>query len=128
MLDSQKQLEDFVKEGEAQAKKSWNNRGGFLKALTEAKVNYRKESLILIRHTERSGSIVVRFARPKLEGEKLVCTIQRDVPYECTDDMAEYCFAVAVDKVTVKQIEVWVSTKGADKPDKPRDIILVAAK
>lgn len=68
------------------------------------------------------------FAPPELKGGKLVCAIHREVPQIGTGDLADYCFAVAVDRAKVKQAEVWVHTKGDKKPGKPREVLAVSAK
>lgn len=120
VIDSQRKFDDFIKQVENQG--AWNNRPAFLKALTDAKLDFTKESLVLLRHTEGSGSNAVSLAPPELKDDSLICEIQRAVPQIGTADMAYHCFAVAVEKGKAKVAEVWLSTKGAAKGNKPRRV------
>lgn len=87
----------------------WNNRQEFEEALLNAKVDFSKEALVLLRHTEGSGSVQVTFEKPELQDRKLICAIRgRPIPpgYGGTADMAYYCFAVVVSKSEVSQVEL----------------------
>ncbi len=84
--------------------KGWNNRAAFLKALKEAKIDFDTEALVLLRHTEGSGSVRVAFAPPELDGKTLVCRITREEPETGTADMAYYAFALAVRKDKVDAV------------------------
>ena len=79
----------------------------FEDALLNAKLDFSKEALVLLRHTEGSGSVQVTFETPILQGTNLLCEI-RGKPLQGggTDDMAYYCFAVAVSKSAVSQVEL----------------------
>jgi hypothetical protein len=104
---SQDDLDSFLKDTSKQS--GWNNRQEFEDALRNAKVDFTKEALVLLRHSEGSGSVQVTFETPKLEARKLLCEIRgRPIPpgYGGTADMAYYCFAVAVSKSTVSQVEL----------------------
>ena len=116
VIGSQEQFDTFIKQVEAQ--EYWNNRDGFLKALGEAKVDFASESLVLIRHTEGSGSTQVSSPECQLQGEKLACKIQRISPEVGTADVAFYCFGLVVQKDKVKQVEVLVNNES-----KPREIL-----
>lgn len=74
-------------------------------------VDFVKETLILIPHTEGSGSIRVGLDWPHLKSKKLVLEIWRAVPFMCTCDMAYWCFAVIVPKAEVDQIEIRLEGK-----------------
>lgn len=125
VIDSQEKLDAFVKQVEKQ--QGWNNRDAFLKALSGAKLDFAKESLVLIRKTEGSGSNKVSLATPELKGDKLVCVINREVAGIGTADIADYCFAVAVEKGKAKEAEVWVSMKGK-KGDKAQEVLPIPGK
>ena len=87
----------------------WNNRQEFEDALLNAKLDFSKEALVLLRHTEGSGSVQVPFETPILQDRNLLCEIRgRPIPpgYGGTGDMAYYCFAVAVSKAQVSQVEL----------------------
>jgi hypothetical protein len=87
----------------------WNKRQEFEDALLNAKLDFSKEALVLLRHTEGSGSVQVTFETPILQGRNLLCEIQgKPIPpgYGGTADMAYYCFAVAVSKSRVSQVEL----------------------
>ena len=62
------------------------------------------------------GRLHVSLATQELKDGKLICVIERVVAPIGTADIADYCFAVAVDRGMVKQVEVWVGKKGAGKP------------
>jgi hypothetical protein len=86
---------------------SWCNRQEFEGALRNAKVDFSKEALVLLRHPERSGSVQVTFETPILQDRKLLCEIRgRPIPGSGTGDMAYYCFAVVVSKSEVSQVEL----------------------
>jgi hypothetical protein len=126
VIGSQKELDALMKAVETQ--QGWNNREAFLKGLQAGKVNFATEVLVLIRQTEGSGSNRVSLVAPEQKGDKLVCTIQRMVPDIGTDDIADYCFALAVNRETIKTVEVWVAQQGAPKPEKPRDLLTIPAR
>lgn len=114
VLDTQASLDAFLKKVDAQD--GWNERPAFVKALRDAKVDFEKESIALIRHTESSGSNTVSLSRPTHRGEKLVYVIHRKEADMGTADMAYYCYAVAVEKRKVRQVEVWINKEGDGKP------------
>ena len=104
---SKKDLDSFLTNTATQI--GWNHRQAFEDALLDAKVDFSKEALVLLRHTEGSGSVKVSFEKPVLKGRTLVCEIQgKPIPpgYGGTGDMAYYCFAVAVSKAHVSQVEL----------------------
>lgn len=104
---SQKDLDSFLKDTSTQI--GWNHRQKFEDALLNAKLDFSKEALVLLRHTEGSGSVKVVFETPILQGRNLLCEIRgRPIPpgYGGTGDMAYYCFAVAVSKAQVSQVEL----------------------
>ena len=104
---SQKDLDSFLTDTSTQI--GWNNRQEFEDALRNAKLDFSKEALVLLRHTEGSGSVQVEFETPILQDRNLLCEIRgRPVPpgHGGTADMAYYCFAVAVSKSHVSQVEL----------------------
>lgn len=78
----------------------------FRRAVADAKVDFDTEVLWLVRHTEGSGSVRVRFRLTEQPGEVLRATVDRTVPAACTWDMAYYCFAVVVPRDRAKKVEV----------------------
>ena len=104
---SQNDLDSFLNDTSTQT--GWNNRQGFEDALRNAGVDFAKEALVLLRHSEGSGSVQVTFETPILQGRNLLCEIRgKPIPpgYGGTADMAYYCFAVAVSKSQVSQVEL----------------------
>lgn len=104
---SKKNLDSFLTDTSTQM--GWNNRREFEDVLLNAKLDFSKEALVLLRHTEGSGSIQVTFETPILQDGKLLCEIRaKPIPpgYGGTADMAYYCFAVAVSKSQVSQVEL----------------------
>jgi hypothetical protein len=107
LLRSKNDMDSFLEKTSTQM--GWNNRQKFEDALRNAKVDFSKEALILLRHTEGSGSVQVVFEPPILKDRKLLCEIQgKPIPagYGGTADMAYYCFAVAVSKSQIRQVEL----------------------
>jgi hypothetical protein len=104
---SKDDLDSFLKKTSTQI--GWNNRQEFEDALRNAKLDFTKEALVLLRHTEGSGSVQVTFETPILQARRLLCEILgKPIPpgYAGTADMAYYCFAVAVSKSAVSQVEL----------------------
>jgi hypothetical protein len=102
---SKKELESFLTDPQI----GWNNRQEFEDALVNAKLDFSKEALVLLRHTEPSGSVQVTFETPSLQGRILQCEIRgKPIPpgFMGTADIACYCFAVAVSKSQVSQVEL----------------------
>jgi hypothetical protein len=87
----------------------------FVDMLLEAKVDFSKEALVLLRHSEGSGSVKVTFETPVLTDRNLHCEIRGHLfppGYGGTADMAYYCFAVAVSKAQVSQVELQATPGG----------------
>ena len=106
VIASKADLDQFLKKVAAQP--GWNDQAGFSKAITEAKLDFSKELLVLIRRDEGSGSVQVTFHKPVVEGKKVVCKIDRKLPEIGTADMAFYCHALAVAKDGPSEIELQV--------------------
>ena len=106
-IRSRNELDAFLKDTSKQT--GWNNRQEFETALRNAELDFTKEVLVLLRHSEGSGSVKVTFETPILQDRKLLLEIRgRPFPpgYGGTADMAYYCFAVVVSKSVVSQIEL----------------------
>jgi len=85
----------------------WNSRQVFVDALQNAGIDFTRESLVLLRHDEGSGSVQVTFETPTLLGRKLVCQIRgKALTGGGTMDMAYYCFAVVVSRSAVSEVEL----------------------
>ena len=92
------------------AQKIWNEPSEFIDAIRQAKLDFGNEALVLIRHTEGSGSNQVRF-RPRVIGRTMKCDIWRRKAYVRTADWACYCTAFAVSKELVDRVLI---TKNSD--------------
>jgi hypothetical protein len=112
VIKSRKALDSFQKAYKAKGM-GWNNRDGYGKAIAAAKVDFAKETLVLIRHTEGSGSVRIRPQPPRVEKGKVIFQIDRKAPGMGTADMAYYCFAIAVSKAQVTEVEVRVTGRKA---------------
>lgn len=104
-FESQEQVDAFLKT--LAGKPGWNERKRFEDALKNAKIDFKAERLVLLRHTEGSSGIDVQFLRPELKGMELHCRIARTEPSGAgTTDMAYYCFAVVLQRNAVKRLEL----------------------
>lgn len=93
--------------------RGWNDRKGFEAAIAKADVDFDKEVLVFLQHTEGSGSVRVTLEKPTLRNSVLTCRITREVPEIGTDDMAHYGFALAVSKSDVTAVELNVQGREA---------------
>ncbi len=93
--------------------RGWNDRKGFEEAIAKADVDFGKEVSVFLQHTEGSGSVRVTFEKPTLRNSVLTCRITREVPEIGGDDMAYYCFALAVSKADVNAVELHVHGREA---------------
>src|SRR5262249_3623820 len=103
-FNSKADFDSFIRSTSTQI--GWNNRQEFEDALRNANVDFTEEALLLLRHTEPSGSVQVTFETPSLQDKKLVCEIRGKAIPLGTADMAYYCFAVVVSKSGVTQVEL----------------------
>jgi hypothetical protein len=106
VIDSRAQFDSFKKTVEGQA--GWNDRASFLRVLDQARIDFEREALVLIRQGDGSSSLSVSLAAPRVRGDTLTCTVRitgshsnRDVKYRC--------FAVAVDKRKISRVAVRVN-------------------
>lgn len=128
VIASQNEMDRFMENlGQSSG---WNNRADFEKALGFAKVDFGRESLVLVRYTEGLGSVRVDFSQPVLRGRRLVVSINRITPEWGTDDMAYFCFALAVDKNEITEVEVKVSGQPSNiirLPESPDSLVMCSA-
>ncbi len=89
------------------SQQAWNDRQDFVDALLNAKIDFNKEALVLLRHDEGSGSIRVSFEKPVLQDKTLLCEI-RGEPLRGlgSADMAYHCFALAVSKSLINKVHL----------------------
>jgi hypothetical protein len=109
VIASQDDLDLFLLKKSKAKNMGWNSRKDFEKAIAEATLDFGREALVLLRHTEGSGSVQITFRESRLIKDKLVCQIDRKEPGMGTADMAYYCFALAVVKTEVAQVELKVA-------------------
>ncbi len=109
VIASPSELDAFLQNGSKGQNRAWNNRTDFEKALAQAKLDFARESLVLLRHTEGSGSVQVNFRQPEIKDKRIICQIDRKEPEMGTADMAYYCFALVAAKTDVTEVELKVS-------------------
>ena len=112
-IASQAALDRFLETESKAEGMGWNNRVAFDRAIAAAGLNFEKEVLVLLRHTEGSGSVQVDFRPPTVESGKVICRIGRREPETGTADMAYYCFALAVPKSGITAVEIRASGREA---------------
>lgn len=105
VINSLAQFDSFKETLERQA--GWNDLDKFLQVLDQARVDFERESLVLIRQGDGSSSLNVGLESPRLRGDTLTCIVRitgnhsnRDVKYRC--------FALAVEKRKISRVEVRV--------------------
>ncbi len=86
--------------------KYWNNKESFIDALDNASVDFDSQSVVLIRHTEKSASIEVELGDYYVDTNKLIVNIGRKKPKFLISSMAYYCFALKLKKGVVEEIEI----------------------
>lgn len=106
VIRSQAEFDQFLKQVSAQP--AWNEQAKFTQALSQAKLDFNKELLVLIRRDEGSGSVRLTFHNPSVDGKKVICKVDRQAPEIGTADMAYYCFALAVTKDGATAVELQV--------------------
>ncbi len=99
-------LEAFMRAGAVEQGMAWNNRADFDDALKRAAPDFDRESLVLLRHTEGSGSVRVNLRNPHVVDRRLVLQIERTETEIGTAVMAYYCFALAVVKGEVTSVSL----------------------
>jgi hypothetical protein len=80
----------------------------FLDAVAAASIRFDRESLVIIRHAEGSGAFHANIDVEERDGV-VRCRIRRREPgigYGYTCDMKYYCWVLAVDRRTVRAVEV----------------------
>jgi hypothetical protein len=114
VIRSAQELDEFFSRRSIAEGMSWNTRDKFEESIRESRLDYARESLVLIRHTEESGSVQVSFGVQQVKSSVLQCSIHREEPTGMgTTDMAYYCFGLAVLKQKVKKIHVCVAGRNS---------------
>lgn len=118
LLTSPAELDDFLKEIVQQT--SWWDREAFIATLRSAEIDFAKASLLLLRHTEGSGSVRVRLEPAVVVGDELVLRVTREAPAIGTMDMAYYCFALEIPNACAPRVRITggsVPSKSAKNED-----------
>jgi len=89
----------------------WSNKYVFANSLINAKIDFDREALVIIPLVEGSGSNIIKFNKPEVEGDKIICRISRFVPEIGNCMMAYYCGVFVVDQARINEIEVRVEGK-----------------
>mmetsp|Transcript_22608 Transcript_22608/g.27727 ORF Transcript_22608/g.27727 Transcript_22608/m.27727 type:complete len:148 (-) Transcript_22608:207-650(-) len=102
IITTQEELAGFIDEVENQP--YWNNKAVFLNVMSTLNINFQVSNLLLIRHTEGSGSTRVE-ANLKVEGNNVSVLVNCQRPDIGTCDMAYYCFGYVVPKNAGNSVE-----------------------
>lgn len=105
VIGSRKAFDEFL-ERINQRDQPWNDRESFVDALKKADIDFDRESLVLVRFNEASGSTEITFGEPRIDGSKLVCPVGRTEAGIGLTVMAHYARAVAVDKDSITAVEL----------------------
>ena len=93
---SHSRLDDFISDVEQQD--HWNNKMEFLLTVSERQIDLSTHNIVLFRHDEGSGSIVVTIGEPRMQADGFTINVFREIPPVLSDDMAFYCYAYKVSK------------------------------
>lgn len=104
LLTSEAKLGSFI--AEVSRQEGWNNRGAFVSVLRTAQIDFTKSSLLLMRHTEGSGSVRIWLELAVIRGDEMVVRIGKDVPSMSNMSMAYYCFALAVPRDVAQRVRI----------------------
>src|SRR5262245_3876055 len=74
VITTKEDFDVFLKEIPTQI--GWNNRETFSEALIQSHLDFEREALVLLRHTEGSGSVQVVFGTPLLQDRTLLVEIR----------------------------------------------------
>jgi hypothetical protein len=125
-FNSKAEFEAFL--AGASRQPGWNSRQAFVDALQNANIDFAREALVLLRHSEGSGSVRVTFETPTLSDRKLVCQIRgKSLTGGGTMDMAYYCFAVVVSRSLVGEVELHAVVGGFKERELAPVIFPIAA-
>lgn len=104
LLTSEARLEAFI--ADVKTQDGWNNREAFVSGLRADELDFAKFAMLLLRHTEGSGSVRVWLEPAVMRGDDLVVEIGKEVPPMGTKDMAYYCFALVVPLDAAKRVRI----------------------
>jgi hypothetical protein len=106
----------------------WNNRPAFIEALQKANVDFAHEAVVILRHTESSGSVRVTFAPLTPNTRKLICWMRGSVlAGGGTMDMAYYGKALVVSRSAVSEVEFRDVVGGSKERELPPVIFQITA-
>lgn len=111
VISSEKELDTFLGEKLRGQGMGWNDKEGFRMALSRANLDFEQEALVLLRHTEASGSVQINFLQPCVKGNRIIARIERKEPEIGTADMAYFCFALAVVKAEIAEVKLIIPDK-----------------
>lgn len=111
VIGSQAQLDDFLHEQVTTQHRSWNQPAAFEQALSQAGLDFSRERLVLLRHTESSGSVGLDVLPPQIVDTTLVFRIERHEPEVQTADMAFYGFALVVSKSAITEVALQIENR-----------------
>lgn len=105
VIATQDELDAFLAKGSNEQGMGWNNRAGFENALNAGALDFKKQALVLLRHTEGSGSTEIHFLNPEIKAKRLVARVERKEFEVGVDVVAFYCFALNVPKSDVTEVQ-----------------------
>ncbi|MDZ4179836.1 MAG: hypothetical protein U1E29_11500 [Coriobacteriia bacterium] len=100
-IGSPQELEEFL---ESSRGIGWNAWTEFEDALRDANVDFEREVLVLLRHTEPSGSNGVALSSAAVTGRTLLVPLTVSRAEIGPADMAYYCFAFVVSRADIDQV------------------------
>lgn len=105
-ITSDKGLKDFLLRVDNQDEWTAKQWKAFAQTLVDAKVDFKNEVLLLVRHSEASGSIRVWCELTDEKDGILLVSVRRKVPSFGSWDMAYYCWAYVVSKERAEKLHL----------------------
>ena len=102
-ITSSQEFNAFLEEVSQQQR--WSNKQAFVDALVNAKIDFNRETLILLQHTEGSASARVSFETPVLKDKTLLFEIRGELQGLGIGVVAFYGFAFVVSKSLVNKVQ-----------------------
>ncbi len=107
VLDSEKELKNFLDTQAAEETRGWNKLPAFKNALENAEIDFDREALVLVRQDASQGNIQVAFKPDVKNDDQLVVRITKKGEGGIGSSVMQYyCFGLAVNRETISEVQI----------------------